>query len=109
MLKRIDTFGSSSIVNDELGYLKSCFLYHKHLRFVDTMNFILHLKFFLFLGGPRGLLRRMRSQLAEDGCPESQLIMGKTLLEQQGELSQSFSLMSKATADLGEDTFGTIG
>lgn len=35
-------------------------------------------------GGPRGLLRRMRSQLAEDGCPESQLIMGKTLLEQQG-------------------------
>ncbi|XP_037787857.1 wolframin-like [Penaeus monodon] len=32
--------------------------------------------------GPRGILRRMRSQLAEDGCPESQLIIGKTLLEQ---------------------------
>ncbi|KAK3856172.1 hypothetical protein Pcinc_037481, partial [Petrolisthes cinctipes] len=33
-------------------------------------------------GGPRGLLRRMRSQLAEDGCPESQLVMGRTLLDQ---------------------------
>ncbi|KAK8379379.1 hypothetical protein O3P69_019343 [Scylla paramamosain] len=33
-------------------------------------------------GGPKGLLRRMRSQLAEDGCPESQLVMGRTLLDQ---------------------------
>ncbi|KAK7071217.1 hypothetical protein SK128_001674 [Halocaridina rubra] len=33
-------------------------------------------------GGPRGLLQRMRSQLAEDGCPESQLVMGRTLLQQ---------------------------
>lgn len=36
-------------------------------------------------GGPRGLLRRMRSQLAEDGCPDSQLVMGRTLLEQLGQ------------------------
>ncbi|XP_064097120.1 LOW QUALITY PROTEIN: wolframin-like [Macrobrachium nipponense] len=36
-------------------------------------------------GGPRGLLRRMRSQLAEDGCPESQLVMGRTLLQQLGD------------------------
>ncbi|XP_045592864.1 wolframin [Procambarus clarkii] len=40
-------------------------------------------------GGPRGLLRRMRSQLAEDGCPESQLVMGKTLLEQQGQENEA--------------------
>ncbi|XP_068235215.1 wolframin isoform X1 [Palaemon carinicauda] len=39
-------------------------------------------------GGPRGLLRRMRSQLAEDGCPESQLVMGRTLLQQLGDESE---------------------
>ncbi|CAL4088397.1 unnamed protein product, partial [Meganyctiphanes norvegica] len=41
-------------------------------------------------GGPRGLLRRMRSQLAEEGCPESQLVMARALLE-QGESSDEVS------------------
>ncbi|XP_017758079.1 PREDICTED: wolframin isoform X2 [Eufriesea mexicana] len=31
--------------------------------------------------GPRGSLRRLRSQLAEDGCPESQVVLAKQLLE----------------------------
>ncbi|XP_043485136.1 wolframin [Leptopilina heterotoma] len=36
--------------------------------------------------GPRGSLRRLRSQLAEDGCPESQVVLAKQLLEEQCEL-----------------------
>ncbi|XP_015585382.1 wolframin isoform X2 [Cephus cinctus] len=36
--------------------------------------------------GPRGSLRRLRSQLAEDGCPESQVVLGKHLLEERCEL-----------------------
>ncbi|XP_076028754.1 wolframin ER transmembrane glycoprotein wfs1 [Oratosquilla oratoria] len=35
--------------------------------------------------GPKGLLRRMRSQLAEDGCPESQRVLAKVLLDQYAE------------------------
>lgn len=35
------------------------------------------------LDGPRGSLRRLRSQLAEDGCPESQVILAKHLLEEK--------------------------
>ena len=31
--------------------------------------------------GPRGLLRRMRSQLAEDGDAESQLVLARALLD----------------------------
>ncbi|XP_063233013.1 wolframin isoform X2 [Bacillus rossius redtenbacheri] len=38
------------------------------------------------LDGPRGSLRRLRSQLAEDGCPESQVVLAKQLLEEQCEL-----------------------
>lgn len=49
------------------------------------MTFLNHLELLVFTEGPRGILRRMRSQLAEDGCPESQLIIGKTLLEQLNE------------------------
>ncbi|XP_024892354.1 wolframin-like, partial [Temnothorax curvispinosus] len=33
--------------------------------------------------GPKGSLRRLRSRLAEDGCPESQVILAKQLLEEQ--------------------------
>ena len=33
--------------------------------------------------GPRGSLRRLRSQLAEDGCPESQVVLAKQLLEER--------------------------
>nr|CAD7393178.1 unnamed protein product [Timema cristinae] len=36
--------------------------------------------------GPRGSLRRLRSQLAEDGCPESQVVLAKQLLEETCEL-----------------------
>ncbi|KAL7306085.1 hypothetical protein TKK_0001539 [Trichogramma kaykai] len=36
--------------------------------------------------GPRGSLRRLRSQLAEDGCPESQVVLAKQLLEESCEL-----------------------
>ncbi|XP_046592565.1 wolframin isoform X1 [Neodiprion lecontei] len=36
--------------------------------------------------GPRGSLRRLRSQLAEDGCPESQVVLAKQLLEERCEL-----------------------
>ncbi|GLH03547.1 Wolframin [Gryllus bimaculatus] len=35
--------------------------------------------------GPRGSLRRLRSQLAEDGCPESQVVYAKQLLEEKCE------------------------
>lgn len=36
--------------------------------------------------GPRGSLRRLRSQLAEDGCPESQVVLAKQLLEERCDL-----------------------
>ncbi|XP_044730992.1 wolframin [Chrysoperla carnea] len=36
--------------------------------------------------GPRGSLQRLRNQLAEDGCPESQVILAKQLLNEQCEL-----------------------
>ncbi|GLV44373.1 uncharacterized protein CBL_10177 [Carabus blaptoides fortunei] len=36
--------------------------------------------------GPRGSLRRLRSQLASDGCPESQVVLAKQLLEEECEL-----------------------
>ncbi|CAK9807554.1 wfs1 [Anthophora quadrimaculata] len=36
--------------------------------------------------GPRGTLRRLRSQLAEDGCPESQVVLAKQLLEEKCDL-----------------------
>ncbi|XP_017892597.1 wolframin [Ceratina calcarata] len=36
--------------------------------------------------GPRGSLRRLRSQLAEDGCPESQVVLAKRLLEERCDL-----------------------
>ncbi|XP_012260188.2 wolframin isoform X2 [Athalia rosae] len=36
--------------------------------------------------GPRGSLRRLRSQLAEDGCPESQVVLAKQLLDERCEL-----------------------
>lgn len=40
--------------------------------------------------GPRGSLQRLRNQLAEDGCPESQVILAKQLLNEQcGKLSRS--------------------
>ncbi|KAG8224245.1 hypothetical protein J437_LFUL001624 [Ladona fulva] len=35
--------------------------------------------------GPKGSLRRLQSQMAEDGCPESQVILAKTLLEEKCE------------------------
>ncbi|KAB7495114.1 hypothetical protein Anas_08539 [Armadillidium nasatum] len=38
-------------------------------------------------GEPRTLLKRLRSQLAEDGCAESQLSMAKTLLEHSEDLN----------------------
>ncbi|KAK8731062.1 hypothetical protein OTU49_007781 [Cherax quadricarinatus] len=56
-----------------------------HLQEADTTNRKTTRKQWSIQGGPRGLLRRMRSQLAEDGCPESQLVMGKTLLQQQSQ------------------------
>ncbi|XP_049880557.1 wolframin [Pectinophora gossypiella] len=36
--------------------------------------------------GPQGSLRRLRSQLAEDGCAESQVVLAKQLLEEKCEL-----------------------
>lgn len=36
--------------------------------------------------GPRGSLRRLRSQLAEDGCPESQVVLAKQLLTEKCDL-----------------------
>ncbi|XP_058797914.1 wolframin [Phymastichus coffea] len=36
--------------------------------------------------GPKGSLRRLRNQLAEDGCPESQVVLAKQLLEESCEL-----------------------
>ncbi|XP_020284391.1 wolframin isoform X2 [Pseudomyrmex gracilis] len=38
------------------------------------------------IDGPKGSLRRLRSRLAEDGCPESQVILAKQLLEERCEL-----------------------
>lgn len=35
------------------------------------------------IDGPKGSLRRLRSRLAEDGCPESQVILAKQLLEER--------------------------
>lgn len=40
-------------------------------------------EFCVILDGPRGSLRRLRSQLAEDGCPESQVVLAKQLLEER--------------------------
>ncbi|XP_054001447.1 wolframin [Hylaeus anthracinus] len=36
--------------------------------------------------GPGGSLRRLRSQLAEDGCPESQVVLAKQLLDERCDL-----------------------
>ncbi|XP_011496905.1 PREDICTED: wolframin [Ceratosolen solmsi marchali] len=36
--------------------------------------------------GPKGSLKRLRSQLAEDGCPDSQVVLAKRLLEECCEL-----------------------
>lgn len=36
-----------------------------------------------FLDGPRSSLKRLRSQLASDGCPESQVVLAKQLLDEQ--------------------------
>ena len=36
----------------------------------------------LFTDGPKGSLRRLRFQLAEDGCPESQVVLAKQLLDE---------------------------
>ena len=47
---------------------------------------------FLFTDGPRGSLRRLRSQLAEDGCPESQVVLAKQLLEEQCGKHQTYYL-----------------
>lgn len=33
--------------------------------------------------GPQGSLRRLRNQLAEDGCAESQVVLAKQLLEEK--------------------------
>ncbi|XP_061380004.1 wolframin isoform X2 [Danaus plexippus] len=38
------------------------------------------------LHGPQGSLRRLRNQLAEDGCAESQVVLAKQLLEEKCEL-----------------------
>lgn len=38
---------------------------------------------FLLSDGPRGSLQRLRSQLAKDGCPESQLQLARLLLDEQ--------------------------
>lgn len=35
------------------------------------------------LDGPRSSLKRLRSQLASDGCPESQVVLAKQLLDEQ--------------------------
>lgn len=46
--------------------------------------------------GPRNSLKRLRSQLASDGCPESQVVLAKQLLyEQCG--NESFLLRDLAT------------
>ena len=47
------------------------------------------------LDGPRGSLRRLRSQLAEDGCPESQVILAKHLLEEK--CGKTFVIMYMVT------------
>lgn len=36
-----------------------------------------------FSDGPRGSLKRLRNQLANDGCPASQVVLAKQLLEEQ--------------------------
>ncbi|XP_046382536.1 wolframin [Ischnura elegans] len=36
--------------------------------------------------GPKGSLRRLQSQMAEDGCPESQVVLAKKLLEEKCEM-----------------------
>lgn len=38
---------------------------------------------YVFLDGPHGSLRRLRNQLAEDGCAESQVVLAKQLLEEK--------------------------
>lgn len=39
--------------------------------------------FFFGLDGPRGSLKRLRNQLANDGCAESQVVLAKQLLEEK--------------------------
>lgn len=42
--------------------------------------------------GHRGSLKRLRNQLANDGCPESQVVLAKQLLEERcGELKENHS------------------
>lgn len=38
---------------------------------------------YLASDGPQGSLRRLRNQLAEDGCAESQVVLAKQLLEEK--------------------------
>lgn len=49
----------------------------------DIILAIANFNNYLILDGPRGSLRRLRSQLAEDGCPESQVVLAKQLLEER--------------------------
>lgn len=50
-----------------------------HGKFKNTFNCV----YSLFLGGPKSSLKRLRSQLASDGCPESQVVLAKQLLEEE--------------------------
>ncbi|KAJ8965556.1 hypothetical protein NQ314_004056 [Rhamnusium bicolor] len=48
-------------------------------------------------GGPKSSLKRLRNQLASDGCPESQVVLAKQLLDEQCE----FESERKENARLG--------
>lgn len=46
--------------------------------------------------GPQGSLRRLRNQLAEDGCAESQVVLAKQLLDEKcGKFTRTFSFVHK--------------
>ncbi|CAH1981102.1 unnamed protein product [Acanthoscelides obtectus] len=43
-------------------------------------------------GGQKNSLKRLRSQMASDGCPESQVVLAKQLLEEECGMSAKRSL-----------------
>lgn len=58
--------------------------YNFHFLFYkDCTNFIFIIENNIITDGSRSSLRRLRSQLAEDGCPESQVVLAKELLEER--------------------------
>lgn len=74
------------VENNGLYTVNIIFTFHIAQTWVSFYsNFVV-----IFKDGPRSSLKRLRNQLANDGCAESQVVLAKQLLEEQcGEFIRS--------------------